>query len=60
MKLVRVLLPINQQGTTESCRNTAFALAQRFGARLEVPQLCAAPWQQLPYSTELSPYYSRS
>gem|GEM_PF-3144422 len=46
MKLVRVLLPINQQGTTESCRNTAFALAQRFGARRRAAlrrALAAAP-----------------
>ena len=35
MKLVRILLPINQQGTTEACRKTAFGLAQRFGVRLE-------------------------
>lgn len=59
MKLVRLLLPINQQGTTETCRQTAFALAQRFGVRLEALHLCAAPWQRLPYSTELSPFYSQ-
>lgn len=59
MKLVRILLPINQQGTTESCRQTAFGLAQRFGVRLEALHLCAAPWQRLAYSTELSPFYSQ-
>lgn len=59
MKLVRMLLPINQQGTTEACRKAGFALAQRFGARLEALHLCAAPWQRLPYATELSPFYSQ-
>jgi nucleotide-binding universal stress UspA family protein len=59
MKLVRILLPIAQQGTTEACANAAFALAGRFGVRLEVLHLCAAPWQRLPYSTELSPFYSQ-
>ncbi len=59
MKLVRILLPIAHQGTTEACRKVAFRLAQRFGARLEVLHLCPAPWQRLPYSTELSPFYSQ-
>ena len=59
MKLVRILLPIDQQGTTESCRKVGFGLAQRFGVRLEVLHLCAAPWQRMPYSTELSPFYSQ-
>jgi nucleotide-binding universal stress UspA family protein len=58
MKLVRILLPIDQRGTTEACRKAAFALAEKFGVRLEVLHLCAAPWQRLPYSTELSPFYS--
>jgi nucleotide-binding universal stress UspA family protein len=58
MKLVRILLPIDQQGTTEACRKAAFAFAEKFGVRLEVLHLCAAPWQRLPYSTELSPLYS--
>jgi len=52
-------LPINQQGTTEACRKTAFGLAQRFGVRLEALHLCAAPWQRMAYSTELSPFYSQ-
>lgn len=59
MTLVRIELPINQEGTTEACRKAGFALAQRFGARLEALHLCAAPWQRLPYSTELSPFYSQ-
>jgi nucleotide-binding universal stress UspA family protein len=59
MKLVRILLPINQQGTTEACRQTAFGLAQRLGVRLEALHLCAAPWQRLAYSTELGPLYSQ-
>lgn len=59
MKLVRILLPIDQQGTTKACRQAAFDLAARFGVRLEVLHLCAAPWQRLPYSTELSPFYSQ-
>jgi nucleotide-binding universal stress UspA family protein len=58
MKLVRILLPIDQQGATEACRKAAFAFAEKFGVRLEVLHLCAAPWQRLPYSTELSPFYS--
>jgi nucleotide-binding universal stress UspA family protein len=59
MKLVRILLPIDQKGTTLACRQAAFALAEKFGVRLEVLHLCAAPWQRLPYSTELSPFYSQ-
>jgi len=59
MKLVRILLPIDQQGTTVACRKAAFAFAEKFGVRLEVLHLCAAPWQRLPYSTELSPFYSQ-
>jgi nucleotide-binding universal stress UspA family protein len=57
-KLVRILLPVNQQGTTESCREAAFSLARDFGARLEVLHLCPAAWQRLPYATEISPFYS--
>jgi hypothetical protein len=56
--LSKILLPVSQQDTTEACRVTAFGLAQRFGARLEVLHLCAAAWQRLPYPTELSPFYS--
>jgi nucleotide-binding universal stress UspA family protein len=59
MKLVRILLPIDQRGTTEACEQGAFALAQHFASRLEIMHLCAAPWQRLPYSTELSPFYSQ-
>lgn len=57
-KLVRILLPISQQGTTESCRQAAFTLARDFAARLEVVHLCPAAWQRLPYATEISPFYS--
>jgi len=57
-KLVRVLLPISQQGTTESCRQAAFGLARDFASRLEVLHLCPAAWQRLPYATEISPFYS--
>jgi nucleotide-binding universal stress UspA family protein len=57
-KLVRVLLPISQQGTTESCRQAAFGLARDFASRLEVVHLCPAAWQRLPYATEISPFYS--
>ena len=56
-KLVRILLPVSHQGTTEACRDAAFGLALRSGAELEVLHLCAAAWQRLPYSTELSPFY---
>jgi nucleotide-binding universal stress UspA family protein len=57
-KLVRILLPISQLGTTESCRQAAFGLARDFAARLEVLHLCPAAWQRLPYATEISPFYS--
>ena len=36
VKLVRILLPINQHGTTEACAAAAFSLAERSGALLEV------------------------
>ena len=58
-KLVRILLPVSNQGTTEACRDAAFRLAIDSGAELEVLHLCAAAWQRLPYSTELSPFYSQ-
>jgi len=57
MKLVRILLPITQHGTTEACAAAAFGLAERSGAELEVLQPCPAPAARLPYSTELSPLY---
>ncbi len=58
-KLVRILLPVSNQGTTEACRDAAFRLAIDSEAELEVLHLCAAAWQRLPYSTELSPFYSQ-
>jgi nucleotide-binding universal stress UspA family protein len=58
MKLVRTVLPIDYQGTTEACKNAAFFLAERFGLQLEILHPCAAPWLRLPYSTEISPFYS--
>src|SRR5262245_23257459 len=57
MKLVRILLPIDQGGTTEACAKAAHTLAKSFGAELAVLHACLAPWQRLPYATELSPYY---
>jgi nucleotide-binding universal stress UspA family protein len=57
MKLVRILLPITHNGTTEACAAAAFGLAERFGAALEVLHPCPAPSERLPYSTELSPIY---
>jgi hypothetical protein len=36
VKPVRILLPVNQHGTTEACAGAAFGLAERFGASLEV------------------------
>ena len=57
MKLVRILLPINQHGTTEACAAAAFSLAERSGALLEALHPCPAPSERLPYSTELSPFY---
>jgi nucleotide-binding universal stress UspA family protein len=56
MHLVRLLLPIDQHGTTEACAASAFTLAQRFRMRLEMLHPCPPPWQRLPYSSELSPY----
>ena len=44
----------------EACRDAAFRLATDSGAELEVLHLCAAAWQSLPYSTELSPFCPRS
>jgi nucleotide-binding universal stress UspA family protein len=58
MKLVRIVLPIDHQGTTEACKKAAFGVAKRFGLSVEILHPCAAPWQRLPYSTELSPFYS--
>ena len=58
-KLVRILLPVSHQGTTGACRDAAFRLAIDSGAELEVLHLCAAVWQRLPFSTELSPFYSQ-
>jgi nucleotide-binding universal stress UspA family protein len=34
-------------------------LAKRFGIGVEALHPCAAPWQRVPYSTELSPFYSQ-
>ncbi len=58
MKLVRIVLPIDHRGTTDACKTVALALAKRFNVSLEVLHPCPAPWQRLPYSTELSPFYS--
>ena len=57
MRLVRILLPIDHNGTTAACADTAFGLAERFGVELEVLHACPPPLQRLPYSTELSPIY---
>ena len=57
VKLIRILLPITEHGTTEACAASAFNLAERSGAQLEVLHACPAPAERLPYSTELSPFY---
>jgi nucleotide-binding universal stress UspA family protein len=57
VKLVRILLPISQHGTTAGCADAAFGLAARFEAQLEALHACPAPAQRLPYATELSPVY---
>jgi nucleotide-binding universal stress UspA family protein len=57
VKVVKILLPIHQRGTTDACVAFAFALAGRTGASLEVLHACPAPQDRLPYSTELSPVY---
>jgi nucleotide-binding universal stress UspA family protein len=57
VKLVRILLPITQHGTTEACAGAAFSFAECSGAQLEVLHPCPAPAERLPYSTELSAFY---
>ncbi len=57
MKLVRILLPIDLNGTTEACARIGFGLAERFGVELEVLLPCPPPMQRMPYATELSPVY---
>jgi len=57
VKLVRILLPINQRGTSEACAAAAFSLAERFGTSLEVLHVYPTVAQRLPYSTEISPLY---
>jgi nucleotide-binding universal stress UspA family protein len=57
VKLVKILLPIDQRGTTEACAKFAFGLAGRSGAALEVLHASPAPTDRLPYATELSPVY---
>jgi nucleotide-binding universal stress UspA family protein len=57
VKLVKILLPIHQRGTTDACTTFAFGLASRSRASLEVLHACPAPADRLPYSTELSPVY---
>jgi nucleotide-binding universal stress UspA family protein len=58
MQFVRVLLPIDQRGTTEACVAAAFGLASRFRIEVEVlhPYQPAAPL--LPFSSELGPFLS--
>ena len=59
MKLVRCLLPINQDGTTDACAAIAFALAKRF--RIEVQVLhCATPPAFSPVLPSLDPLASNS
>jgi nucleotide-binding universal stress UspA family protein len=57
MKIVKILLPIGQHGTTAACAEATLGLAERFGAWLEVLYPCPAPADRLPYATELSPFY---
>jgi hypothetical protein len=57
VRLVKILLPINQRGTSEASAAAAFSLAERFGALLEVLHACPASADRLPYATELSPLY---
>ncbi|HZP09614.1 universal stress protein [Methyloceanibacter sp.] len=57
MRLVKVLLPVNQHGTTESSAALAFGLAGRSGAAVEVLHAYPSPADRLPYATELSPAY---
>jgi nucleotide-binding universal stress UspA family protein len=55
MKIVKIVLPISHHGTSVACAKTAFGLAERFGASLEVLHPCPTPKDRLPYATELSP-----
>jgi nucleotide-binding universal stress UspA family protein len=57
VKPVRILLPIDLNGTTKACAAAAFGVAERLGMSVEVLQPCPAPDQRLPYATELSPLY---
>lgn len=57
MKLVKILLPIDQRGTTDACAAFAFGLAGRSGAALDVLHAYPSPSDRLPYATELSPVY---
>jgi nucleotide-binding universal stress UspA family protein len=57
MKLVKVLLPVNQHGTTESSAAFAFGLAGRSSAAVDVLHAYPSPADRLPYATELSPVY---
>ncbi len=57
MRLVKVLLPIDQRGTTDACAAFAFGVACRSAAALEVLHAHPSPADRLPYATELSPVY---
>lgn len=57
MRLIKILLPIDMNGTTEACARVGFEIAERFDADLEVLLPCLPPMQRLPYATELSPIY---
>jgi hypothetical protein len=57
MKIVKILLPISQHGTTAACAEAGLGVAERFGAWLEVLYPCPTPADRLPYATELSPMY---
>jgi nucleotide-binding universal stress UspA family protein len=58
MQLVRVMLPIDQRGTTEACVAAAFSLASFFRIEVEVLHPCPPAGYLVPYSSESSPFFS--
>jgi nucleotide-binding universal stress UspA family protein len=58
MRLVRLLLPIDQHGTTEACVAAAFALASRFRIEVEMLQPYQPAGPLLPYSSAFDPFSS--
>ena len=56
MRLVKVLLPIDQRGTTEACVAAAFALASRFRIEVEALHPYTLSGQYLPMSSQFGTF----